>query len=76
MVEEEKKRAVLQKIAKEAGFNQYTVNFLNLLVEKDRLALLDEICECFEDLYCKMTETQVSYLQHCNHQRLSALSGS
>ncbi|GIL60085.1 hypothetical protein Vafri_14743 [Volvox africanus] len=63
VVEADKKRAVLAKIAKEAGFQQYTVNFLNLLVEKDRLALVPEICECFEDFYCQMTDTQVATLR-------------
>ncbi len=64
VVDPEKKRAVLQKIGKEAGFNQYTNNFLNLLVQKDRLPLLEEICQEFEDLYCKLTDTQVRARSH------------
>ena len=60
IVDGDKKKAVVAKIAKEAGFNTYTLNFLNLLVTKDRMALLDEICESFEDQYCKQTDTQVS----------------
>jgi len=63
VVDAEKKRAVLAKIGKEAGFNQYTNNFLNLLVEKDRLAILDQICESFEDQYCKLTDTQVAVVR-------------
>lgn len=63
VVEADKKRAVLAKIAKEAGFQQYTINWLNLLVEKDRLSLVPEICESFEDLYCQMTDTQVATLR-------------
>ncbi|PNH12056.1 ATP synthase delta chain, chloroplastic [Tetrabaena socialis] len=63
VVDDDKKRAVLAKIGKEAGFQQYTVNFLNLLVAKDRLALVPEICETFEDLYCQMTDTQVATLR-------------
>jgi F-type H+-transporting ATPase subunit delta len=59
VVDAEKKRSVLTKIGKEAGFHQYTMNFLNVLVQKDRLALLDEICESFEEQYCKLTDTQV-----------------
>ncbi len=59
VVESEKKRAVLAKIGKDAGFQAYTMNFLNLLVQKDRLSLLDEICESFEEQYCKLTDTQV-----------------
>lgn len=63
VVENDKKRAVLAKIAKEAGFQQYTINWLNLLVEKDRLGLVPEICESFEELYCKLTDTQVAVLR-------------
>lgn len=63
VVEADKKRAVLAKIGKEAGFNQYTNNFLNLLVQKDRLSILEEICEEFEELYCKLTDTQVATLR-------------
>lgn len=63
VVDAGKKRAVLQKIGKEAGFQAYTNNFLNLLVEKDRLGLLEEICEEFEELYCKLTDTQVATLR-------------
>lgn len=54
----DKKMAVVSKIAKEAGFQQYTINFLNLLIKKDRMPLLEEICESFEEQYCKLTDTQ------------------
>ncbi|GBF89677.1 F-type H+-transporting ATPase subunit delta [Raphidocelis subcapitata] len=60
VIEGDKKKAVLAKVSKEAGFQQYTSNFLNLLVEKDRLNLLDEICESFETQYCELTDTQVA----------------
>lgn len=50
---------MIAKIGKEAGFQRYTTNFLNLLVEKDRLNLLAGICESFEEQYCTMTDTQV-----------------
>ncbi len=59
VVDAAKKSAVLNKIAKEAGFQKYTGNFLNLLVTKDRLGLLNEICESFEEQYCELTDTQV-----------------
>lgn len=59
VVDDEKKRAVLTKLGKEAGFQAYTNNFMNLLLEKDRLSILDEICESFEEQYCKLTDTQV-----------------
>lgn len=63
VVENEKKRAVLAKVCKEAGFQQYTINFLNLLTEKSRLSNLDEICESFEEQYCFLTDTQVATLR-------------
>jgi F-type H+-transporting ATPase subunit delta len=59
VVESGKKKAVVAKISKEAGFQKYTTNFLNLLVEKDRMNLLNEICESFEEQYCTLTDTQV-----------------
>jgi F-type H+-transporting ATPase subunit delta len=59
VVEADKKKAVIQEIAKGAGFQKYTTNFLKLLVEKDRVNLLNEICESFEEQYCTMTDTQV-----------------
>jgi F-type H+-transporting ATPase subunit delta len=62
VVEGGKKKAVLAKIGAEAGFQQYTSNFLNILVEKDRLNLLAEICDAFEEQYCELTDTQVRTL--------------
>jgi len=63
VVENAKKKAVIAKITKEAGFQKYTSNFLNLLVEKDRMNLLSEICESFEEQYCDLTDTQVATLR-------------
>jgi F-type H+-transporting ATPase subunit delta len=63
VVEADKKKAVIQEIAKGAGFQKYTTNFLKLLVEKDRVNLLNEICESFEEQYCTMTDTQVATLR-------------
>ena len=67
----EKKRALLGKVAKEAGLNEITVNFLNLLVDKDRIVAIEEIFDAFEVEYCKLTETQVCPLgQHAYGQSL------
>jgi F-type H+-transporting ATPase subunit delta len=63
VVDSTKKKAVVAKISKEAGFQKYTTNFLNLLVEKDRVNLLNEICESFEEQYCVLTDTQVATLR-------------
>jgi F-type H+-transporting ATPase subunit delta len=63
IVEADKKKAVIDSISKGAGFQKYTSNFLKLLVEKDRVNLLSEICESFEEQYCTMTDTQVATLR-------------
>ncbi len=57
----EKKRDVVKNISKEAGLSKYTTNFLNLLIDKDRIEAIEEILEAFEQTYCKMTDTQVSH---------------
>lgn len=56
---EDKKRDVVKKIGKEAGLSKYTVNFLNLLIDKDRIQAIEEILDAFEKTYCKLTDTQV-----------------
>jgi F-type H+-transporting ATPase subunit delta len=63
VVQADKKKAVMQSIAQGAGFQKYTTNFLKLLVEKDRVNLLNEICESFEEQYCQLTDTQVATLR-------------
>ena len=55
----EKKKDVIKKIGKEAGLSKYTTNFLNLLVDKDRIQAIEEIIDAFEKTYCKLTDTQV-----------------
>ena len=63
----EKKRNVIQSIGKEAGLNQDTITFMNLVLDKDRLMALEEICESFEKAYCRLTDTQVSAGPTCTH---------
>jgi ATP synthase F1 delta subunit len=55
----EKKNALIKKIAQEGGFNNYTTNFLMLLVEKNRIDAIADIIAAFEELYCRLTDTQV-----------------
>ncbi|GAB4818405.1 hypothetical protein N2152v2_005451 [Parachlorella kessleri] len=59
----ENKKALIKRLASESGFNQYTVNFLNLLVDGNRIDAIDEICESFEVSYCALTDTQVATLR-------------
>lgn len=68
----EKKRDVVKKISKEAGLSKYTTNFLNLLIDKDRIQAIEEILEAFEQTYCKMTDTQVSLTFQSPHAQLSS----
>lgn len=63
VVDSEKKRQILNKLGKDAEFNEYTNNFLNLLNVKDRLSLLDEICESFEKQYSEITDTQIALVR-------------
>ena len=56
---EDKKKELLGNLAKEAGFNEATTNFLYLLVDKQRLEAIEEIADAFETEYCKLTDTQV-----------------
>lgn len=58
-VEASKKKETLATLAKEAGFNAYTLNFFNLLVDAGRIDAIEQICAAFEVQYCKLTDTQV-----------------
>jgi len=62
LVDENKRRQVLETVCREAGFDGDTVNFLNLVMDKGRADLLHEICQTFEEQYCKMTDTCVATL--------------
>ncbi len=58
MVDAAKKRNMISKIGREGSFNPVTTNFLQLLVDKGRIELLEDICEAYEAEYCKVTDTQ------------------
>jgi F-type H+-transporting ATPase subunit delta len=62
-INEEKKKELLKRIASESGFDKYTLNFLNLLVDQGRIEAIQEICDAFETRYCDLTETQVAVLR-------------
>lgn len=59
VVSDEKKKDVLDKLAKEADFAESTTKFLKLIVDKGRVECIEEICDAFEDKYCELTDTQV-----------------
>ncbi|GAQ89805.1 ATP synthase [Klebsormidium nitens] len=55
-----KKRQLIGTLGKDGGFSKYTVNFLNLLVEKKRINAVGSVIKAFQDLYNDMTQTQVA----------------
>ena len=55
----EKKGLVIDSVAKEAGFQTMTANFLKLLIERQRIDNIDDILMQFEERYCQLTNTQV-----------------
>merc|ERR1712205_110499 len=55
-----KRRRILAKLGKEAGFHAFTGNFLNLLVDKRRENQIEAIIAEFETLFCEATDTQVA----------------
>lgn len=62
-INENKKKELVKKVASESGFNEYTVNFLNLLIDQNRMDAISEICEAFETRYCELTDTMVATLR-------------
>merc|ERR1712205_299936 len=55
----EKKKDVLAKLGKEAGFHAFTGNFLNLLVDKRRENQIEAIIAEFETLFCEATDASL-----------------
>ena len=54
------KKDVLKTIGGEGAFDAITTNFLGLLVDKQRIKNLDDICDQFEILYCENTDTETA----------------
>jgi len=62
-IAEGKKKELVKRLASESDFNNYTVNFLNLLIDQGRIDAIEEICDAFELKYCSLTDTQVAVLR-------------
>jgi F-type H+-transporting ATPase subunit delta len=60
VAQQEKKKSLINAIAKEAEFNEFSTNFLCLLVDKQRITSVSEICDEFETIYCDVTDTEVA----------------
>lgn len=59
-VDLEKKRGVLDEIAKSSDLQPHTVNFLNILVDAKRIDLIKDIVKEFEIVYNKITDTELA----------------
>ena len=67
VITEEQKKDIVNNLAKEAKFSEFFVNFINILIDQDRLVSADAIFESFEKRYCELTDTQVALQQlHCD----------
>ncbi|WVZ12345.1 hypothetical protein V8G54_016875 [Vigna mungo] len=56
----EKKRQLVDEIAESSGFQPHTRNFLYILVDAQRIDLINEIAKEFELVYNKLTETELA----------------
>ncbi|KAH9627242.1 hypothetical protein KSS87_018518 [Heliosperma pusillum] len=54
------KRSVLDDIVKSADLQPHTTNFLNILIDMDRIELVKDIVKEFERVYNLITETQIA----------------
>ncbi|KAL2634430.1 hypothetical protein R1flu_005909 [Riccia fluitans] len=56
----EKKKSILKTFADDAKFHEYTLSFLNILVDKKRFNLIKDIVKEFFTIYYDLTETQIA----------------
>ncbi|KAL1196037.1 ATP synthase subunit delta [Cardamine amara subsp. amara] len=56
----EKKRQVIDDIVKSSSLQVHTSNFLNILVDANRIDIVTEIVKEFETVYNKLTDTQMA----------------
>ncbi|CAF2125044.1 hypothetical protein BRARA_C02612 [Brassica rapa] len=59
-VELEKKRLVIDEIVKSSALQSHTSNFLNILVDANRINIVRDIVKEFEMVYNKITDTQLA----------------
>ena len=60
VIDGDKKKSILKTLAVDAEFSDVTINFLNLLVDKKRIELIQDIVKEFEAIYNELTDTQVA----------------
>uniref|UniRef100_A0A0C9RYF5 TSA: Wollemia nobilis Ref_Wollemi_Transcript_4034_1016 transcribed RNA sequence n=1 Tax=Wollemia nobilis TaxID=56998 RepID=A0A0C9RYF5_9CONI len=60
IVDPQRKKGILEKIADEAKFQPKTLNFLYILVDNKRIDLIEDIIKEFELVYNQMTDTELA----------------
>eukprot|EP00958_Prasinococcus_capsulatus_P001548 scaffold137_cov398-Prasinococcus_capsulatus_cf.AAC.70 len=60
VIDAEKKKDIVKKLASDLELSGTTTTFLSLLVDKTRIGLLKDISSEFEVLYCDATKTTVA----------------
>uniref|UniRef100_A0A1J3FMU8 ATP synthase delta chain, chloroplastic n=1 Tax=Noccaea caerulescens TaxID=107243 RepID=A0A1J3FMU8_NOCCA len=58
-----KKREVIDLISESLSLLPYTANFLNVLIDSNRIDLVNEIMKEFEVVYNKMTQTELAVVK-------------
>ncbi len=77
MVDIGKKRDLLSSLANDAGLSKHTLNFLNLLLDSDRLVAMEQIFDAFQTAYCRLTDTQARHAPvTCAAQRMLQKKGA
>lgn len=59
-IDDEKKKGVVDELAKSEALQPHTANFLNILVDAKRIDLIKEIVKEFEMVYNKVTDTELA----------------
>jgi F-type H+-transporting ATPase subunit delta len=60
VIDGDKKKTILKTLAEDAQFSDVTLSFLNLLVDKRRIELINEVVKEFEAIYNEITDTEVA----------------
>lgn len=72
IIENGKKKSILKSIADDAKFQTYTFSLMNLLINKQKFGIVNNILKEFESLYNELTDTQVAFVSSAlkleNHQ--------
>jgi F-type H+-transporting ATPase subunit delta len=60
VIDGDKKKTILKTLAEDVQFSDVTLSFLNLLVDKRRTELINEVVKEFKEIYNEITDTEVA----------------